>query len=76
MVLPRAGIPWKEHLYNIEEEAGLTADKKILYVLYPEKEEPGSRWRIQAVSKDFASFENRKSLPDPRRAIVDASLAV
>ena len=74
MVLPRAGIPWKEHLYDIEDEAGLPADKKILYVLYPEKEEPGSKWRIQAVSKDFASFENRKSLPEPWRGMRDADL--
>ena len=74
MVLPRAGIPWKEHLYNIEEEGQLAADKKILYVLYPEKEEPGSKWRIQAVSKDFSSFENRKSLPEPWRGVRDADL--
>lgn len=74
MALPRAGIPWKEHLYNIEDEASLPDDKKILYVLYPEKEEPGSRWRIQAVSKDFASFENRKSLPEPWRGVRDADL--
>ena len=74
MMLPRAGIPWKEHLYNIEEEAGLPEDKKILYVLYPEKEEPGSKWRIQAVSKDFASFENRKSLPEPWRGMRDSDL--
>jgi uncharacterized UPF0160 family protein len=74
VVLPRAGIPWKEHLYNIEDEAGLAAGKKVLYVLYPEKEEPGSKWRIQAVSKDFASFENRKSLPEPWRGLRDADL--
>lgn len=74
MVLPRAGIPWKEHLYNIEDEGKLAADKKILYVLYPEKEEPGSKWRIQAVSKDFSSFENRKGLPEPWRGVRDAEL--
>jgi uncharacterized UPF0160 family protein len=74
MVLPRAGIPWKEHLYNIEDDARLTDDRKILYVVYPEKEEPGSKWRIQAVSKDFASFENRKSLPEPWRGMRDSDL--
>lgn len=74
LVLPRAGIPWKEHLYNIETEAELPADQKILYVIYPEKEEPGSKWRIQAVSKDFSSFENRKSLPEPWRGVRDAEL--
>jgi uncharacterized UPF0160 family protein len=74
IVLPRAGIPWKEHLYNIEDEAGLADSQKILYTLYPEKEDPGSKWRIQAVSKDFASFENRKSLPEPWRGMRDSDL--
>jgi uncharacterized UPF0160 family protein len=74
LLLPRTGIPWKEHLYNIEDEAGLAADKKILYVLYPEKDEPGSKWRIQCVSKDLASFQNRKSLPEPWRGLRDAEL--
>ena len=74
MVLPRAGIPWKEHLYNIEEAEGLKDDQKLLYVLYPEKEEPGSKWRIQAVSSSFSSFENRKSLPEPWRGVRDAEL--
>lgn len=74
LVLPRAGIPWKEHLYTIEDEAGLSPDQKILYVIYPEKEEPGSKWRIQAVSKNLSSFENRKSLPEPWRGVRDAEL--
>ena len=74
MVLPRAGIPWKEHLYNIEEVDGLADDQKLLYVLYPEKEEPGAKWRIQAVSKDFSSFENRKGLPEAWRGMRDTEL--
>lgn len=74
LVLPRAGIPWKEHLYNIEQAAAVPEDKQILYVIYPEKEEPGSKWRIQAVSKDMASFVNRKSLPEPWRGVRDAEL--
>lgn len=74
LVLPRAGIPWKEHLYNIEQDARLPEDKQILYVIYPEKEEPGSKWRIQTVSKDMTSFVNRKSLPEPWRGVRDAEL--
>jgi uncharacterized UPF0160 family protein len=74
MVLPRAGIPWKEHLYNIEDSEGLADDKKILYVLYPEKAEPGSKWRIQAVSKTSSTFENRKSLPQAWCGLRDADL--
>lgn len=74
LTLPRAGIPWKEHLYNIEDAANVPAASKILYVLYPEKDEPGSKWRIQCVSMDYASFQNRKSLPEPWRGLRDAEL--
>lgn len=74
LVLPRAGIPWKEHLYNIEDENGLPAEQKTLFVIYPEKEEAGSKWRIQAVSKNMSSFENRKSLPEPWRGVRDQEL--
>ncbi|KIW99949.1 uncharacterized protein Z518_10877 [Rhinocladiella mackenziei CBS 650.93] len=74
LVLPRAGIPWKEHLYNMEDEVDLPDNQKILYVIYPENEEPGSKWRIQAVSKDLSSFENRKSLPEPWRGVRDQDL--
>ena len=74
MSLPRAGIPWKEHLYNIEDSEGLSNDEKLLYVLYPEKEDPGSKWRIQAVSTSFSSFENRKGLPELWHGMRDAEL--
>ena len=74
MTLPRAGIPWKEHLYEIEDEAGIAAGSKVLYVVYPEKDEPGSKWRIQAVSDSLTSFQNRKSLPEPWRGVRDAEL--
>lgn len=74
MVMPRAGIPWKEHLYNLEDAESIPSSEKPLYVLYPEKEEPGSKWRVQAVSKDFSSFESRKALPEPWRGLRDSEL--
>lgn len=74
LVLPRAGIPWKEHLYNLETEAGITAQQRILFVIYPEREEANSKWRIQAVSENMTSFVNRKSLPEPWRGVRDAEL--
>lgn len=74
LVLPRAGIPWKEHLYNLEQEAGVSAGNEILFVIYPEKEEANSKWRIQAVSENMTSFVNRKSLPEPWRGVRDAEL--
>ena len=74
MLLPRSGVPWKEHLYQLETAAALNPEQQVLYVVYPEKEEPGSRWRIQAVSKTFAGFANRKSLPEAWRGLRDAEL--
>lgn len=74
MVLPQAGIPWKEHLYNLEDSEGVPDAERPLYVLYPEKEEPGSKWRIQAVSKDIGSFESRKALPEQWRGLRDSDL--
>lgn len=74
LIMPRAGVPWKEHLYNIEETNGISDDQKAVYVLYPEKEEPGSKWRIQAVSKDAGSFESRKALPEKWRGLRDSEL--
>lgn len=74
MVLPRAGIPWKEHLYNLEDAENVQESGKPLYVLYPEKEEPGSKWRVQAVSESVSRFESRKALPEPWRGLRDAEL--
>eukprot|EP00191_Tetraselmis_sp_GSL018_P004203 CAMPEP_0177610364 /NCGR_PEP_ID=MMETSP0419_2-20121207/19723_1 /TAXON_ID=582737 /ORGANISM="Tetraselmis sp., Strain GSL018" /LENGTH=321 /DNA_ID=CAMNT_0019105631 /DNA_START=117 /DNA_END=1082 /DNA_ORIENTATION=+ len=50
--------PWKEHLYAIEEELGL--DVPIKFCIYSPRE---ADWRVQAVSVQPSSFENRKSLP-------------
>jgi uncharacterized UPF0160 family protein len=74
MVLPRAGIPWKEHLYNLEDTDNVPDGEKPLYSLYPEKEEPGSKWRVQAVSESLSSFKSRKALPEPWRGLRDTEL--
>jgi uncharacterized UPF0160 family protein len=74
MVLPRAGIPWKEHLYNLEDTENVPDGEKPLYSLYPEKEEPGSKWRVQAVSESLSSFKSRKALPEPWRGLRDTEL--
>ena len=74
LVLPKAGIPWKEHLYNLEEAESLPEDKRLLYVLYPEGEQKDAKWRIQAVGKDAASFESRKALPEAWRGVRDSDL--
>ncbi|KAI8978929.1 metal-dependent protein hydrolase [Pilobolus umbonatus] len=66
--------PWKEHLLDIEKERGLTGDKSILYVLYPESSSEGN-WRIQCVPLRDQGFENRKSLPEAWRGFRDNELS-
>ena len=71
MVFPR-GCPWKDHLYTIESEK--PDEEKVLYVLYPESEHEGAKWRIQAVSISIDSFESRKALPEAWRGVRDDQL--
>ncbi|KAI6092155.1 metal-dependent protein hydrolase [Hypoxylon rubiginosum] len=72
MVLEGQAVPWKDHLYTLEEQEG--TDKKVLYVLYPEKPVPGAKWRIQAVPVTKDSFQSRKALPEPWRGARDEQL--
>ncbi|KAI4154949.1 MAG: hypothetical protein LQ340_001322 [Diploschistes diacapsis] len=73
ITLPRGGVPWKEHLYNIE--ASSPDRPQILYVLYPESEEKDARWRVQAVSVGEGSFESRRPLREEWRGVRDAELS-
>ncbi|XP_023943423.2 MYG1 exonuclease isoform X3 [Bicyclus anynana] len=50
-------FPWKEHLFDLEEELGL--GNEIKYVIFMDK--PNS-WRIQAVPVKPTSFVTRKPL--------------
>ncbi|KAL2149175.1 hypothetical protein VTH82DRAFT_8523 [Thermothelomyces myriococcoides] len=72
MVLKRQSAPWKDHLYNLEE--GEPESGKVLYVLYPEKPTPDSKWRIQCVPVAKDSFESRKPLPEAWRGFRDEEL--
>ncbi|RKP35569.1 metal-dependent protein hydrolase [Dimargaris cristalligena] len=77
MVL-ESGCPWKEHVYNLEEQRGLLepaeAERKlIIYVIYPE--ETNAAWRVQAVGVDNGSFESRKALPEAWRGFRDEELS-
>ena len=40
------GVPWKEHLFELEQEEGLKEDSNILYVIYTDQ---NGMWRIQCV---------------------------
>ncbi|KAL5501627.1 hypothetical protein ACEPAH_8887 [Sanghuangporus vaninii] len=65
--------PWKEHLFDIEQEQAIPEKELPLYVLYPD--ETASNWRIQAVPVSPDSFESRKSLPEPWRGVRDGALS-
>ncbi|KAI1112988.1 putative UPF0160 protein C27H6.8 [Nemania sp. NC0429] len=74
MVLEGQAVPWKDHLYMLEQEQGTGEQNKVLYVLYPEKPKPDAAWRIQAVPVAQGSFESRKALPEPWRGARDSAL--
>ncbi|KAF2745755.1 MYG1 protein-like protein [Sporormia fimetaria CBS 119925] len=70
------GMPWTDHLYTLEKEAQIPEGvaPQVLYVLFPESEEPTSKWRIRAVSKENGGFQNRKDLPDAWKGVRDEEL--
>ena len=72
MLFPR-DCPWKDHLYTLEAEK--PGEEKVLYVVYPESEHEGAKWRVQAVSVSKDSFESRKPLPDNWRGVRDDQLS-
>jgi uncharacterized UPF0160 family protein len=72
LVFDGQSVPWKDHLYTLETQ--LEGNGKVLYVLYPEKPTPDSKWRIQAVPVSKDSFESRKSLPEAWRGFRDEKL--
>lgn len=67
-------LPWKDHLYTLEEEAGLTEEQKPVYVLYPEGAGKPN-WRIQCVPVSTDSFTSRKPLPEAWRGMRDELLS-
>ena len=62
--------PWKEHLYELEAEQGISP--LPLYVLY---EDEKKQWRVQTVSVAPSSFDNRRPLPAAWRGLRDAELS-
>mmetsp|Transcript_6783 Transcript_6783/g.25058 ORF Transcript_6783/g.25058 Transcript_6783/m.25058 type:complete len:365 (+) Transcript_6783:319-1413(+) len=62
--------PWKEHLYELEEELGIPG--KLKYCIFQDSK--GS-FRVQAVSVTAQSFESRKALPAAWRGLRDAELS-
>lgn len=67
----QAGCPWKEHLFALESELGVTTP--LLYVLYEDERE--HKWRIQCVPPAPTSFDQRKSMPQEWRGLRDEALS-
>ena len=73
IIVFETSIPWKVHLFKLEEELGIPEAEKPLYVLYGEG--PGKNWRIQAVPVTQSSFLSRKPLPEAWRGMRDEQLS-
>ena len=69
LVFEGQSVPWKDHLYTLEDGAA-----SVLYVLYPESQAPGAKWRIQCVPESKDSFVSRKPLPEAWRGFRDEEL--
>ena len=72
MVFEGTSVPWKDHLYALEAQEG--GAERVIYVLYPEKSAPNSKWRIQCVPVSKDSFESRKPMPEVWRGMRDQEL--
>ena len=72
MVFESGGYPWKDHLYTFESEN--PSEEPVIYVLYPESRNEGSKWRVQAVGPSKDSYECRKAFPAAWRGLRDQAL--
>eukprot|EP00816_Leptocylindrus_hargravesii_P013261 CAMPEP_0196812036 /NCGR_PEP_ID=MMETSP1362-20130617/20198_1 /TAXON_ID=163516 /ORGANISM="Leptocylindrus danicus, Strain CCMP1856" /LENGTH=340 /DNA_ID=CAMNT_0042187451 /DNA_START=33 /DNA_END=1055 /DNA_ORIENTATION=- len=70
MMFPSGGMPWKQHLYELEKKH--SAEPLVKYVLYTDQ---AGMWRIQAVTEEGFAFKNRLSLPEKWRGVRDDDLA-
>ncbi|KAG8903897.1 hypothetical protein FRB99_002597 [Tulasnella sp. 403] len=73
IILFEQSAPWKEHIFDLEAELGITDEQKPFYVVYPD--ETAGNWRIQAVPVSPESFLSRKALPEPWRGVRDDALS-
>jgi len=67
--LQSGGLPWRNHLYELEKE--LNVEPLVKFVLYTDV---AGMWRVQAVTVEGRGFENRLSLPEEWRGVRDADL--
>ena len=67
LILTTGGVPWKEHLFDIERENGVFG--KSLYCVFPERT---GEWKVIAVPEKIGGFSNR--LPLPWKGLRDGEL--
>ncbi len=67
--LSSGGCPYKEHLYELEEEQGILG--QTLFALFTD---PNGRWRVMAVPVKDQQFESRMKLHADWRALRDQEL--
>ncbi|XP_058869378.1 MYG1 exonuclease [Acipenser ruthenus] len=70
VVFTQGGCPWKEHLFNLEQELGI--EPTVKFVLYPDQ---SGQWRVQCVPAGPHTFQNRLSLPEAWRGVRDEALS-
>ncbi|KNH06456.1 UPF0160 protein MYG1 mitochondrial [Perkinsela sp. CCAP 1560/4] len=58
IIISGGGLPWKEHLFDVEKEKDLVG--KTLYCMFPEVT---GEWKIIAVPEKLGGFANRLPLP-------------
>jgi len=68
MELPAGGVPWKEHLFALEQQH----DCQLLFVIYTDQ---SGNWRVQTVPPHKASFEMRVPLKKAWRGLRDQQLS-
>lgn len=64
------GCPWKEHLYQLEKQAG--CEGEVQYVIYSDS---NGSWRVQAVGVQGEGFTSRLPLPESWRGVRDEKLS-
>lgn len=69
IVLSEGGLPWKNHLYELERVHSI--DPLIKFVLY---QDISGMWRVQAVTVEGSGFTNRLGLPEAWRGVRDQDL--
>ena len=67
--LSSGGLPWKNHLYEMEHQYKI--NPLIKFVLYTDQ---AGMWRVQAVPVEGKAFENRLGLPKEWRGVRDEDL--